>query len=122
MLTVLYFLFFLSLPFVGWFETTKPVPATIADAILAKNGGPAVVAVAAASRVDGHAAVARDTGDERGAMLADAANTLADALSLIQPHDNRTLWMAAATFRGDGSFRAFLLGIAWFPWPRSRPY
>jgi len=58
------------------------------------------------------------TGDERGAMLADAANTLADALSLIQPHDNRTLWMEAATFRGAalhelGRLRAGPEGLAW---------
>jgi len=37
-LTVFYFLFFLSLPFLGWFEKTKPVPATIADAVLGKHG------------------------------------------------------------------------------------
>ncbi len=46
--TALYFLFFISLPFIGWFETTKPVPATIADAILAKGGSAAAMAGAAA--------------------------------------------------------------------------
>jgi ubiquinol-cytochrome c reductase cytochrome b/c1 subunit len=38
-LTALYFAFFLvALPLLGLFEETKPVPASIADAILAKSG------------------------------------------------------------------------------------
>ena len=32
-------LFFLVLPFVGWFERPKPLPESIASAVLAKNGG-----------------------------------------------------------------------------------
>ncbi len=47
--TALYFLYFLSLPFIGWFETTTPVPATIADAVLAKNGGSAAAMAGAAA-------------------------------------------------------------------------
>ena len=47
LLTALYFLFFLSLPFIGWFEKTKPVPATIADAVLGKGAGPVALAGAA---------------------------------------------------------------------------
>ncbi len=39
LLTFFYFAFFAILPFLGWFEKTKPVPASIADAVLAKNGG-----------------------------------------------------------------------------------
>ena len=50
LLTLLYFLFFLCLPFLGWFEKTKPVPATIADAVLAKNGGSAALAGATHSK------------------------------------------------------------------------
>jgi len=39
-LTALYFAYFLiALPLLGLFEQTKPVPASIADAILAKSGG-----------------------------------------------------------------------------------
>jgi ubiquinol-cytochrome c reductase cytochrome b subunit len=40
LLTAFYFGFFIIiLPLLGIFETPKPVPATIADAVLAKNGG-----------------------------------------------------------------------------------
>ena len=40
LLTTFYFGFFIIiLPLLGIFETPKPVPATIADAVLAKNGG-----------------------------------------------------------------------------------
>ncbi len=58
------------------------------------------------------------TGDPRGAKLADAANTLADALALVRPEQNRTLWMEAATFRGAallelGRLRAGPEGLAW---------
>jgi quinol-cytochrome oxidoreductase complex cytochrome b subunit len=43
LLTTFYFGFFIIiLPLLGIFETPKPVPATIADAILAKNGGAAM--------------------------------------------------------------------------------
>jgi ubiquinol-cytochrome c reductase cytochrome b subunit len=50
-LTLVYFsFFFLVLPLLGLFEKTLPVPASIADAVLAKHGGPASsVAAAAAS-------------------------------------------------------------------------
>jgi quinol-cytochrome oxidoreductase complex cytochrome b subunit len=42
-LTTFYFGFFIIiLPLLGIFETPKPVPATIADAVLAKNGGVAI--------------------------------------------------------------------------------
>jgi ubiquinol-cytochrome c reductase cytochrome b/c1 subunit len=42
LLTAYYFGFFLIImPLLGLFEKTKPVPATIADAVLAKNGGAA---------------------------------------------------------------------------------
>ncbi|MFT3811136.1 MAG: hypothetical protein QM698_14580 [Micropepsaceae bacterium] len=58
------------------------------------------------------------TGDARGVMLAGAANTLADALALVQPHENRTLWMEAAIFRGAalhelGRLRSGPEGLAW---------
>jgi len=57
-------------------------------------------------------------GDSRGFMLADAANTLADAMELVQPHENRELWMEAATFRGAalhelGRLKAGPEGLAW---------
>ena len=45
-----YFAFFLIvLPLLGLFEKTKPVPATIADAVLAKGGSASSVAAGAAS-------------------------------------------------------------------------
>lgn len=58
------------------------------------------------------------TGDPRGHKLADAANTLADALALVEPHDNRTLWMEAASFRGAalhelGRLKSGPEGLAW---------
>ena len=58
------------------------------------------------------------TGDARGEKFAAAANTLADALALVQPHENRTLWMEAATFRGAalhelGRLRSGPEGLAW---------
>ncbi len=38
--TAIYFLFFVpTLPLVGWFEKTDKVPASIAEAVLAKGGG-----------------------------------------------------------------------------------
>jgi len=36
--TALYFLFFLALPFIGWFERPKRLPASISEAVLAKWG------------------------------------------------------------------------------------
>lgn len=58
------------------------------------------------------------TGDARGRKLADAANTLADALAHVRPHENRALWFEAATFRGAtlhemGRLRAGPEGLAW---------
>ncbi len=58
------------------------------------------------------------TGDARGETFAAAANTLADALALVQPHENRTLWMEAAIFRGAalhelGRLRSGPEGLAW---------
>lgn len=58
------------------------------------------------------------TGDARGEKFAAAANTLADALALVQPHENRTLWMEAAIFRGAalhelGRLRPGPEGLAW---------
>jgi ubiquinol-cytochrome c reductase cytochrome b subunit len=49
LLTFFYFAFFAILPFLGWFEKTKPVPASIADAVLAKNGGSAAAMAGAAA-------------------------------------------------------------------------
>jgi len=49
LLTFFYFAFFAILPFLGWFEKTKPVPASIADAVLAKNGGTNAAAADAAA-------------------------------------------------------------------------
>ena len=44
-LTFLYFAFFLiALPLLGLFEETKPLPPSIADAVLAKSGGSGVIA------------------------------------------------------------------------------
>jgi quinol-cytochrome oxidoreductase complex cytochrome b subunit len=37
--TAFYFLFFLVLPFVGWFERPKPLPESIAQAVLDESGG-----------------------------------------------------------------------------------
>ena len=38
--TAIYFLFFIPvLPLVGWFERPKPLPTSIAEAVLAKSGG-----------------------------------------------------------------------------------
>jgi quinol-cytochrome oxidoreductase complex cytochrome b subunit len=49
-LTLAYFAFFLVvLPMLGLREETLPVPATIADAVLAKSGSPSSVAAGAAS-------------------------------------------------------------------------
>jgi len=49
-LAVAYFAFFLVvLPLLGLFEKTKPVPPTIADAVLAKHGSASSVAAGAAS-------------------------------------------------------------------------
>ncbi|MDJ1159318.1 cytochrome b/b6 [Chelatococcus sp. SYSU_G07232] len=46
-LTAYYFIHFLViLPLLGLFETPRPVPASIADAVLAKHGGGAAAAVA----------------------------------------------------------------------------
>lgn len=42
----------------------------------------------------------RLTADARGFKLAEAANTLAEAMELVQPHENRALWVEAAIFRG----------------------
>lgn len=58
------------------------------------------------------------TGDARGEKFAAAANTLADALALVQPHENRTLWVEAAIFRGAalhelGRLRSGPEGLAW---------
>lgn len=58
------------------------------------------------------------TGDARGMMLADAANTLGEVLDLVQPHENRTLWMESATFRGAalhelGRLHTGPQGLAW---------
>ncbi len=48
-LGVAYFAFFLIvLPLLGLFEKTKPVPASIADAVLAKGGSASSVAASAA--------------------------------------------------------------------------
>ena len=49
LLTFFYFAFFLILPLLGWFEKTKPVPASIADAVLAKNGGSSAASADAAT-------------------------------------------------------------------------
>jgi ubiquinol-cytochrome c reductase cytochrome b/c1 subunit len=46
--TAIYFLFFLALPFVGWFERTKPLPASIASAVLKPVGAPTPARAAAA--------------------------------------------------------------------------
>jgi ubiquinol-cytochrome c reductase cytochrome b/c1 subunit len=46
--TAIYFLFFLALPFVGWFERTKPLPASIASAVLKPAGAPTPARAAAA--------------------------------------------------------------------------
>jgi len=35
--TAFYFLFFLSLPFIGWFERPKPLPPSIAESVLEKS-------------------------------------------------------------------------------------
>jgi ubiquinol-cytochrome c reductase cytochrome b subunit len=49
-LTLAYFAFFLVvLPMLGLREQTLPVPATIADAVLAKSGSASSVAAGAAS-------------------------------------------------------------------------
>jgi ubiquinol-cytochrome c reductase cytochrome b/c1 subunit len=49
-LTVYYFAFFLViLPLLGLFETPKPLPATIADDVLASSGSGAAMAASAAS-------------------------------------------------------------------------
>jgi ubiquinol-cytochrome c reductase cytochrome b subunit len=49
-LTAYYFGFFLIiLPLLGLFETTKPLPASIADSVLMKGGSAGVVAAGAAS-------------------------------------------------------------------------
>ena len=49
-LTAYYFGFFLIiLPLLGLFETTKPLPASIADSVLMKGGSAGAVAAAAAS-------------------------------------------------------------------------
>jgi ubiquinol-cytochrome c reductase cytochrome b/c1 subunit len=48
-MTFFYFSFFAILPFLGWFEKTKPVPASIADAVLAKNGGSSAAMAGAAA-------------------------------------------------------------------------
>ena len=37
--TALYFLFFLALPFIGWFERPRQLPESIAASVLAKGGG-----------------------------------------------------------------------------------
>ena len=37
--TTIYFLFFLSLPFIGWFERPRPLPESIAKAVLKGEGG-----------------------------------------------------------------------------------
>jgi len=37
--TAVYFLFFLSLPFIGWFERPKPLPDSISKAVLKGAGG-----------------------------------------------------------------------------------
>ena len=37
--TTLYFLFFLALPFIGWFERPRKLPESIATAVLEKGGG-----------------------------------------------------------------------------------
>ena len=37
--TAFYFLFFLVLPFIGWFERPKPLPDSIATAVLDGGGG-----------------------------------------------------------------------------------
>ena len=52
--TAFYFLFFLVLPFIGWFERPKPLPDTIATAVLDGGGGGGVP--------DGAAAKAEDRG------------------------------------------------------------
>jgi ubiquinol-cytochrome c reductase cytochrome b/c1 subunit len=46
--TAIYFLFFLAMPFVGWFERTKPLPASIASAVLKPAGAPTPARAAAA--------------------------------------------------------------------------
>ena len=37
--TAIYFLFFVSLPFVGWFEQPKPLPNSIAESVLKHSDG-----------------------------------------------------------------------------------
>ncbi len=37
--TFIYFMFFLVLPIVGWFERPRPLPAGIAESVLEKSGG-----------------------------------------------------------------------------------
>jgi len=39
--TALYFLFFLALPFIGWFERPRPLPDSIATAVLPAGAAPA---------------------------------------------------------------------------------
>ncbi len=58
------------------------------------------------------------TGDARGEMLAAAANSLADALSLVAPSQNRALWFGAAVFRGAAlhdlaRLKSGAEGLAW---------
>jgi quinol-cytochrome oxidoreductase complex cytochrome b subunit len=50
--TAIYFLFFLALPFVGWFERPRPLPDSISSAVLKAAGGatPARAAAAAEGR------------------------------------------------------------------------
>ncbi|MDA1097377.1 MAG: cytochrome b/b6 [Proteobacteria bacterium] len=52
--TALYFLFFLSLPFIGWFERPRKLPASISTAVLESHGG--------GGTPDGAAAKAEDRG------------------------------------------------------------
>lgn len=59
------------------------------------------------------------TGDERGERLAEAANTLADTLTLVSPSQNRALWLDSAIFRGAALHELARLksgpeGLAWF--------
>lgn len=58
------------------------------------------------------------TGDARGERLSEAANTLADALALVAPSENRTLWLDTAIFRGAALHELARLksgpeGLAW---------
>jgi ubiquinol-cytochrome c reductase cytochrome b subunit len=46
--TAVYFLFFVSLPFVGWFERPKPLPDSISAAVLTPAGGATPARAAAA--------------------------------------------------------------------------